>query len=97
MYKLPTFEYREWYEISITTIDEINQYFLKRKINDNNYFRGMNKYEYICISSFYRYFLLENKDLKWEDTEIGFNRKILLSKIALYFACENEFDSDSVV
>jgi len=150
--KLPNFEYRQWYETSISSIDDIDKYFFKREISDNNYFRGMNRYEYICISSFYRFFLSNNKNLKWENTEIGFNTKISLPKIdteeyknlsyeildsfeqnllklgsqkltqntiiylaqhyglptnlidftfdpkiALYFACEDAFDSDCVV
>jgi hypothetical protein len=84
--KLPSFEYRRWYQEDINTLDELNQKVLSSQIEGDIYYRGMADYNFICISTFYRHYLLSNPSLKWVDTDVGFKTKISLPEIN-----ENEY------
>ena len=79
--KLPSFDYRKWYEKEINTIEDIEKYLLNSQFKNGLYFRGMSKYEYICISSYYRYYLSKYSDTKWEMTTIGYGDELSLPKI----------------
>jgi hypothetical protein len=77
----PSFEYRKWYQEDINTLDELDQKVLNSPIVNDIYYRGMADSNFICISTFYRHYLLNNRNLKWVDTDVGFKTKISLPEI----------------
>lgn len=96
----PSFDYRQWYQTDINNINEVRKHFLDFKINDNQYFRGMADYNFICISTFYRYYVANNPDLDWKEYELDVARKISLPIIDtevyknLSFAILDEFENN---
>ncbi|CAH6878166.1 FRG domain-containing protein [Vibrio chagasii] len=79
---LPSFPHRKWYEQRINTMDELEQYVLNAQFPEEAYFRGMPNSDFICISSFYRQYLLNNKDsLKWQYQQVGHGVTMSLPKI----------------
>lgn len=77
----PNFEHRKWYQEDINTLDDLNRKVLKSPIANDVYYRGMADYSFICISTFYRHYLLKNPNLKWVDTNVGFKTIIPLPEI----------------
>lgn len=90
--KLPEFEYRQFYQIKINTMEEVEKFLLSRKIEESFYFRGMSRYKYICTSTFYRDYLSKNIQLPWKDTDIGFGKKISLPIIDQKTYVKSSFD-----
>jgi hypothetical protein len=80
--RFPSFDYRQWYQTEISTLEEIRTTFLNLETNNERYFRGMPNYDFICISTFYRNYIT-SKNLDWEETDVGFNSKVDLPKINL--------------
>lgn len=78
----PTFEYRQWYQTEINSIDELRKMLFDIDINDDRFYRGMPNYDFVCISTFYRYFI-ESRDLTWSEQEVGFNTQIMLPEFDL--------------
>lgn len=56
---LPTFKFRQWYEKKITTIAQAES-LIAKPYDARLYYRGMSKYEYICISTFFRFYCQHN-------------------------------------
>lgn len=79
--KLPSFQYRQAYEIKVDSIDDVNRLLFDIDIKDNIYYRGMTNYDHICISTFYRYYLSLNPDIEWKETEIAYGKSIKLPAI----------------
>ncbi len=81
MLKLPSFDYRQWYETEINTLEDVEKLFFHSEFKNGLYFRGMSKYEYICISTFYRHYLSIKPNIEWKESKIGYSKKILLPQI----------------
>lgn len=64
---LPIFKWRAWYEKEINSVDEVLE-MVERSV-DNAYYRGMSKKEYICITSFFRYYC-ENHNLEQIEVKV---------------------------
>jgi|SaaInl8_200m_RNA_FD_contig_81_535680_length_2515_multi_4_in_0_out_0_3 hypothetical protein len=78
--KLPSFHYRQAYETKINSIRDIRKLFFDDPVTDL-YYRGMSKYEYICVSSFYRYYLSKYSNIKWEEATIAYGKSLKLPVI----------------
>ncbi|MBT1443421.1 FRG domain-containing protein [Shewanella sp. JM162201] len=80
--QFPTFDFRQWYQTELTTIEQIEEAFFNKKVDGELFFRGMPNYDFVCISSFYRYFI-SCRVLNWSEVDVGFNSKVLLPEIDL--------------
>ena len=90
--KLPEFGFRQFYQIEINTMEEVDKLLLSRDIEESFYFRGMSRYKYICTSTFYRDYLNKNPLLPWEDVDIGFGKKVSLPVIDQKTYVKSSFD-----
>ncbi|MEZ9187029.1 FRG domain-containing protein [Vibrio splendidus] len=80
--KLPTFNYREWYKTDIDSMEQVEKLFLEEKTNNEFYYRGMADYDFVCISTFYRYFI-NSRMHPWHEVDVGFKSMVELPKIDL--------------
>ncbi|WP_064608108.1 FRG domain-containing protein [Photobacterium sp. J15] len=76
----PSFDYRQWYQTDVTTLGQVEKLFLDVEPDDELYFRGMANYDFVCISTFYRYFI-NSRQLKWSEKDVGFKSMVLLPEI----------------
>lgn len=90
--KIPAFHYRQTYQTEINSLDDVKELFFSSKPKDGLYFRGMGRYEYICISTFYRYYLSLYPDIKWHDVKLGFGKVVPLPKIDIQEYRKLSFD-----
>ncbi|QUM75522.1 FRG domain-containing protein [Moritella sp. 24] len=79
---LPTFDYRQWYQTEINSMDELNKMLFDVDFNEDRYYRGMSNYDFVCISTLYRYFI-NSRNLLWSKQEVGFNTQIMLPEFDL--------------
>ncbi|HFQ5452854.1 TPA: FRG domain-containing protein, partial [Vibrio vulnificus] len=80
--QFPTFDFRQWYQTDLTTIEQVEDVFFNKEVDGELFFRGMANYDFVCISTFYRYFI-SHHDLNWSEVDVGFNSKVLLPEIDL--------------
>lgn len=71
---LPDFPFRAWYTKELTTIDQVIEK-LMPDTSSGYYYRGMSDSGFICISSYYRHYVWNKKDLEWHDVVIDPARK----------------------
>ncbi|WP_022942786.1 FRG domain-containing protein [Psychromonas hadalis] len=76
----PTFDYREWYKTDVTSMEQVEKLFFQESLSNNFYYRGMANYDFVCISTFYRYFITSRK-LNWSKVDVGFNSMVELPEI----------------
>ena len=92
MTKLPSFHYLQTYQTDLNTLEKVVDIFFNSKFKDGLYFRGMARYEYICISTFYRYYVSLYPDIQWHDVKLGFGKVVSLPKIDMQKYRELSFD-----
>lgn len=80
--QFPTFDYRQWYQTDLNTIEQVEDIFFNQEVNGELFFRGMANYEFVCISTFYRYFI-SSRDLNWSEVDVGYNSMVQLPEIDL--------------
>lgn len=78
--KFPTFDYRAWYKTDVDSMEQVEALFFNEKPYKDFYYRGMANYDFICISTFYRYFINSRK-LDWREVDVGFNSMVELPEI----------------
>jgi len=79
MNQFPLFNYRQTYQTELNTLEEVIEQLFNFKFKDGFCFTGMGKYEYICISTFYSYYLSLYPDIEWHDVELDFGKIVYLS------------------
>ncbi|BBM63469.1 hypothetical protein VA249_01150 [Vibrio alfacsensis] len=89
----PTFPHRKWYEQRIDTMEELEQHVLNAHFPEDAYFRGMPSADFICISSFYRQYLQDNKDsLNWSEQQVGIGVTMSLPEVGKQQYKESSFE-----
>ncbi|PQJ84452.1 hypothetical protein [Aliivibrio sifiae] len=53
----PTFDFRQWYQTDLDTMEQVERFLLNKQPDGELFYRGMANYEFVCISTFYRYFI----------------------------------------
>ncbi|MCK8124474.1 FRG domain-containing protein [Pseudoalteromonas sp. 2CM39R] len=81
----PTFDYRAWYKTDVDSLEQIEALFFNENPHNDIYYRGMANYDFICISTFYRYYI-NSRRLDWREVDVGFNAMVNLPEID-----ENEY------
>lgn len=76
----PSFDFRQWYQTNVTTLCQVEKLFLGDQSENELYFRGMGNYDFVCISTFYRYFI-NSRQLNWVEKDVGYNSMVLLPEI----------------
>ncbi|MEH6463071.1 MAG: FRG domain-containing protein [Shewanella psychromarinicola] len=76
----PSFDYRQWYQTEVNTLEEVNKLIIEKESSGEMFYRGMANYDFVCVSTFYRYFITSRK-LSWSEQEVGYNSKVLLPEI----------------
>ncbi|WP_063660629.1 FRG domain-containing protein [Aliivibrio fischeri] len=76
----PTFDFRQWYQTDLDTMEQVERFLLNKQPDGELFYRGMANYEFVCISTFYRYFI-SSRELIWSDVDVGFNSMVSLPNI----------------